>query len=68
MKFGTQMKGVKVETLNFFGARKIPGGYRMELQRKNFTCGLWPINDTVMYQIMLAPIYAHFLFTFKIFS
>jgi hypothetical protein len=33
-------EGVKVGPLDFFGARKVPGGFRIGLQRKNFTSGL----------------------------
>jgi hypothetical protein len=29
MKFGTQMKRIKVGPWNFFGAKKVPGGFRM---------------------------------------
>jgi hypothetical protein len=39
LKFGTQVEEVKIGSRNFFGVRIISGGFKMGLQRKNFTPG-----------------------------
>jgi hypothetical protein len=42
----TPVKETKIGPRIFFGARKVPGGFKMGLQRKNFACGFWANGDT----------------------
>jgi hypothetical protein len=40
LKLGTQIEEVKIGPWNFFEVRIFSGGFKMGLQRKNFTSGL----------------------------
>ncbi len=52
LKFGKQVEEVKIGPRNFFEVRIFSGGFKMGLQRKKFTPGLWATGKTYKAEIL----------------